>query len=230
LDEAQRVAAEIGPSALARRIDVTDTASLRKALADCDLLVSTVGPFFRFGVPVLQAAIDMGVSYADINDDWEPTCQMLELDEAASAAGITAVIGIGASPGISNMLAAVAARSLDEVFELHTGWPLAAHTLVTSAEWLGAAAAAFASHVVAGAAPTERGPQLAQRSLMCATGLLPLVGYDRAAAVAKAAAEQGSSVAEAAAELCGDVDVGALRRAVHPSALLGPRDTPEPPA
>ena len=115
-------------------------------------------------------------------------------------------------------------------FELHTGWPLAVHTLVTSAEWLGAAAAAFASHVVAGAAPTERGPQLAQRSLMCATGLLPLVGYDRAAAVAKAAAEQGSSVAEAAAELCGDVDVGALRRAVHPSALLGPRDTPEPPA
>ena len=115
-------------------------------------------------------------------------------------------------------------------FELHTGWPLAAHTLVTSAEWLGAAVGAFAAGAVDGAQPTERGPALAQRSLMCATGLLPLLGYDRAAAVAKAAAEQGSSVAEAAAELCGDVDADALRRAVHPAALLGPRDTPEPPA
>ena len=115
-------------------------------------------------------------------------------------------------------------------FELHTGWPLAAHTLVTSAEWLGAAVGAFAAGVVDGAQPTERGPALAPRSLMCATGLLPLLGYDRAAAVAKAAAEQGRSVADVAAELCGDADAEALRRAVHPAALLGPRDTPEPPA
>ena len=115
-------------------------------------------------------------------------------------------------------------------FELHIGWPLAAHTLVTSAEWLGAAVGAFATRVVDGVQPTERAPRLAQRSLMCVTGLLPLLGYDRAAAVAKAASKQGRSVGEAAAELCGDVDADALRRAVHPAVLLGPRDTPEPPA
>ena len=123
LDEAVRIAGVLGGHVEARRLDVTDPENLRSALSDCDLLLNTVGPFFRFGVPVLSAAIEAGIGYTDINDDWEPTVEMFELHDAARAAGVTAVIGIGASPGISNMLAAAAARELDVIDALYTGWP-----------------------------------------------------------------------------------------------------------
>ena len=43
------------------------------------VVMNTVGPFFRFGVPILTAAIDAGTDYIDVCDDWEPTLEMLAL-------------------------------------------------------------------------------------------------------------------------------------------------------
>lgn len=105
-------------------VDVTDDTALRQALEPADLVVNTVGPYYRFGVPVLRAAIAAGTHYVDICDDWEPTVQMLELDETTRAAGICAVIGMGASPGVSNLLAATAAAGLDTVRDAYTAWPV----------------------------------------------------------------------------------------------------------
>ncbi|MGW4249852.1 saccharopine dehydrogenase family protein, partial [Nocardia sp. NPDC004722] len=45
--------------------DVTDSASLRKLVGRGDVLVTTVGPFERFGYPVAQAAVDAGAHYID---------------------------------------------------------------------------------------------------------------------------------------------------------------------
>ncbi|MHA7661475.1 saccharopine dehydrogenase family protein [Mycolicibacterium sp. HS_4_1] len=108
----------------AAQVDVTDDAALRQALEKADLVVNTVGPYFRFGLPVLRAAIDTGTHYIDICDDWEPTVQMLELDETARAAGVCAVIGMGASPGVSSLLAVTAAAELDEARDAYTAWPV----------------------------------------------------------------------------------------------------------
>ncbi len=46
------------------------------------------------------------------------------LHEEARLAGITAVIGLGASPGITNLLAVLAARELDRVEAIYTVWDL----------------------------------------------------------------------------------------------------------
>jgi len=131
LDEAgaQALATELraeGAPTLVRgaRVDVTDAAGLREFLAPFDVVLNTTGPFYRFGVPVLEAAIDARCHYLDICDDWEPTLEMLDRDERAKEAGVTAVIGLGASPGISNMVAALVRRELDEVHDLYTVWPL----------------------------------------------------------------------------------------------------------
>lgn len=120
---AGEVATGIGAKASAATVDITDSESLAVALSDVDIVINTVGPFYRFGRPVLEAAIAAGVHYVDINDDWEPTVEMLTLHESAAAAGVIAVVGMGASPGVSNLLAAAAAAQLDEVETLHTGWP-----------------------------------------------------------------------------------------------------------
>jgi saccharopine dehydrogenase-like NADP-dependent oxidoreductase len=62
--------------------------------------------------------------YVDICDDPEPTLAMFELDQRAQEAGVGALIGMGASPGLSNLLAARAARHLDSVTDCYTVWPL----------------------------------------------------------------------------------------------------------
>lgn len=124
---AQRLARDLSAARVpvsARGIDITDDAELRRALSEADLVLNTVGPYYRFGLTVLRAAIDTGTHYLDICDDWEPTLQMLELDATARAAGVTAVIGMGASPGVSNLLAATAAAPLDSVRDLYTAWPV----------------------------------------------------------------------------------------------------------
>lgn len=123
-EAALRFASSCGAKTRAAQVDVTDGGALRKLLDEADVVLNTVGPFYRFGVPTLEAAIDAGCHYLDINDDWEPTLDMLALHERAEDAGLTAIIGLGASPGISNMLAVKAMVGLDSVEEVLTGWSL----------------------------------------------------------------------------------------------------------
>src|SRR5436309_10998861 len=77
---AEGLARAVGARATSLALDVSDPKALRAA-GSADIVLNTVGPFYRHGRPVLEAAIDAGVSYADINDDWEPTLAMLELDQ-----------------------------------------------------------------------------------------------------------------------------------------------------
>lgn len=100
------------------------TDDLAAALDGAWGVVSALGPFTRFGEVTLGAAITAGCHYVDINDDWEPTLTALEHGEAATQAGVTALIGMGASPGVSNLLAKLAADELDVTDELLTGWPM----------------------------------------------------------------------------------------------------------
>ncbi len=103
-------------------LDVTDPVALRNALQGIDVVVNTSGPFFKFAVPILEACIENKSHYFDICDDWEPTEEMLKLDQKAVEAGITAIIGLGASPGITNFLGLFALKELDDVESIYTGW------------------------------------------------------------------------------------------------------------
>lgn len=118
------LAARLGPKASGAAVDVQNARAMSELFAGATAVLNTVGPFFRLGPPVLRAAIAAGVHYLDINDDWESTEAMLALDDDARSAGVTAVIGMGASPGISNMLACLAMRELDDVDEVIAGFDL----------------------------------------------------------------------------------------------------------
>ena len=100
---------------------------------------------------------------------------------------------------VANDLAIVQAGQWS-FFELNTMMPLAGYNLVQSVEILGAAAANFGERCVAGMRATERGPELVERGLSMVTGLVPLIGYDEAAAIAKEAARSGKTVREVALE------------------------------
>ena len=71
---------------------------------------------------ILEAVIQARKPYVDICDDWNPTLDLINMNQNAKNAGITAIIGIGASPGITNLMAVIACSMLDEVDDLITAW------------------------------------------------------------------------------------------------------------
>lgn len=105
-------------------LDVSDSVNLENVMRDHDVVLNTTGPFFKFGVPILKSAIKCKCHYFDICDDWEPTIEMLNLNEEAFKNNVTAIIGLGASPGISNLLGLKAINELDSVDSIITGWDM----------------------------------------------------------------------------------------------------------
>ncbi|MFF4544035.1 saccharopine dehydrogenase family protein [Streptomyces sp. NPDC001406] len=124
VSRAQQLADEVGGPCVPVRLDATDPAALRQAFVECDVVLNTMGPFSKFARPIVEAAIDCGCDYLDIDDDWESTVEAFEFDAQARDKGLRVVKGIGGSPGISNLAAALVARRLDKVTEIFTGWSM----------------------------------------------------------------------------------------------------------
>jgi fumarate hydratase class II len=86
-------------------------------------------------------------------------------------------------------------------FELNVMMPLIAYNLLQSIDLLAAAAAVFAEKCVEGiSANREACAAFIERSLALVTGLVPRIGYDRAAAVAQKAYDSGRTVREVLAD------------------------------
>jgi len=122
VERAREVANEVGGRVNVLAVDAASEDLLANAMRGFDAVVSAIGPFYRFGVPVLRAAIRAGVNFVDIDDDYDATEESLKLHEEAQKRGVTAIIGFGATPGITNLLAYYGARKLDEVHEIGTYW------------------------------------------------------------------------------------------------------------
>ena len=120
--EAARLATLLGSKALAQSVDVTDHQALVQLMSNADVVVNCVGPYYEFGLHILRAAIEARTDYVDICDDPDTTVEMLDLDEEAKNAGITCVVGLGTSPGTSNIMAKHGADKLDRTDEIHIYW------------------------------------------------------------------------------------------------------------
>jgi saccharopine dehydrogenase (NAD+, L-lysine-forming) len=110
-------------------VDASDPVSVRAAIAGTDIVLNCVGPFYKTVTNILGTVIEAGINYVDICDDVDVTLDIFKLDEAAKRAGITALIGMGASPGATNLLAKYIVESqLEEtdsidIFHCHGGEP-----------------------------------------------------------------------------------------------------------
>lgn len=129
-EEAAALAATIDHRGISSAaFDATDPASIRAVMDGADQVLNCVGPFYRFGAPILQVAISAGVDYVDVCDDLDATLAQLDLDDAARDAGVCALVGMGNSPGLANVLARYAADHLLDVVDrvdishIHGGEP-----------------------------------------------------------------------------------------------------------
>ncbi len=89
----------------------------------------------------------------------------------------------------------------DGHFELNVMMPMMAHNALESARLLASAARVFADKCVAGIEANEQvAKDLIEGSLAMCTSLAPLIGYDKAAAIAKEAFASGKTVRQVAKE------------------------------
>ncbi|MGH8988976.1 MAG: class II fumarate hydratase [Acidimicrobiales bacterium] len=107
-------------------------------------------------------------------------------------------------------------------FELNVNKPLIAHNVLHSIELLAGGCTSFRRFAVEGVEPDEA--QIArhlERSLMLVTALNPVIGYDKAADVAKRAYKEGISLREATVEL-GYLSGEQFDEAVRPDEMTHP--------
>ncbi len=97
-------------------VDADDHAGLVRAMKRYDIAVSALGPFYLFEAKLVEAALEAGVHYTSINDDWLAADQVItRFSDRARERGITVITGLGTSPGISNMGIRHFANQLDRV-------------------------------------------------------------------------------------------------------------------
>jgi saccharopine dehydrogenase-like NADP-dependent oxidoreductase len=119
LELAEKVAGKIGSDKIATMcVDAGNPKDLLKAAKDVDTIINLTLP--RFNVNIMEAAFKSGAHYVDTalgNLIWRQLLEKkpLEFDDDFKDAGLTAVIGCGGSPGITNVLIRYACDKLDSV-------------------------------------------------------------------------------------------------------------------
>ena len=115
---------------------------------------------------------------------------------------------------------AVTVGGMQGHLELNVFKPLIAANVLRSIDLLATGMVGFAEHCVDGLQADEaRIAELVERSLMLVTALTPEIGYDAAAAIAKKAHGDGTTLREAALAL-GAVDAATFDRLINPKGMV----------
>ncbi len=113
-DRAREVASALNSSKIqVRQIDVNDAERLSTLVRGADVVLNAVE--YVFNLPILKACIQEKVHYADLGGLFHMTRKLMDMSAQVEAAGITAVLGMGGTPGITNLLARAAVEKLDRV-------------------------------------------------------------------------------------------------------------------
>jgi len=163
-----------------------------------------------------------------------PRCGIGELNIPATQPGSSIMPG-KVNPVMSEMVLQVAAQvvgndaticwsgALGSTFELNVMMPVMAFNLLQSIELLSRAARVFADRCVEGlTANRQRCESLVEQSLAMCTSLAPIVGYDKAAEVAKESLKTGKTVREVASERK-LLDAAALNKALDARRMTSPQ-------
>jgi lysine 6-dehydrogenase len=99
--------------ATAAAVDASDPQALTLAIEGCGLLVNAAS--YRINLSAMDACVVAGCGYIDLGGLYHVTAQQLARSDELVERGLLAVLGAGAGPGKTNVMAARAARELDTV-------------------------------------------------------------------------------------------------------------------
>jgi saccharopine dehydrogenase (NAD+, L-lysine-forming) len=125
------LAEQLDPSRISvLEVEADDPESIKQAVAGSSVVLNCIGPFYKYGPLILQAVIESGINYVDVCDDLDATVKELALDEKARKAGVSALIGMGNSPGLANLFVRLCADhflsrvDVVDIYHIHGGEPL----------------------------------------------------------------------------------------------------------
>jgi lysine 6-dehydrogenase len=104
-----------GGKATGGALDITDRAGATAALEGADVLLNSAS--YRVNLAAMEAALAAGAHYIDLGGLFHVTLEQLELDGRFRDAGLLAVLGMGSTPGKTNVMAARAVELLGDGVE-----------------------------------------------------------------------------------------------------------------
>lgn len=120
LDAAARLCHELGGGRLQPlAVDVTDKAGLVVLFGQYDVVINCTS--YKFGLPITEAAIEAKKPLLDLGGLYN-TPKQLEMTDQAEAAGVTIVLGCGATPGVTNLMAKRGSEHMDQVDAIHVAF------------------------------------------------------------------------------------------------------------
>ncbi|QOV89098.1 class II fumarate hydratase [Humisphaera borealis] len=211
-------------------IDFVEAANHFEAQASKDGVVEASGQLKTIAISLSKIANDIRWLSSG------PRCGIGEINIPSTQPGSSIMPG-KVNPVMSEMALMVAAQvvgndttiafagsGLGSTFELNVMMPVMAYNLLQSIDLLAKAARVFADRCAAGIeADKARCEGLVEQSLAMCTSLAPVIGYDKAADIAKESHKTGKTVRQVAAErkLMSDAELNKVldaRRMTEPQA------------
>ncbi len=99
-----------------KQVDVRDREALIRLLKGSAVVLN--GTWIELYMPIFLAALEARVHYVDLGGLYYGTKKQLERHDDFERAGITAILCMGASPGMTNISAAEGAKKFDQIEEI----------------------------------------------------------------------------------------------------------------
>jgi len=122
-DKANNLAQKIKSKKISiEKVDAAKYDDLLRALKDVDVVINAVQYYHNLNV--MKACLETKTNYVDFGGLFHVTKKQLELDKDFKQAGLIAIAGMGAEPGITNVMARYAVDNMDFVDSIHIrdGW------------------------------------------------------------------------------------------------------------
>jgi len=114
---------ELGDARLTlHELDVANPTALAGALTGSDICVNSVPTLAGHQMAIFEAALGARVDYVDLGGLGTYTVKQLQWQQRFRDAGVVAVLGVGADPGMSNVICRAVADELDEIDSINLYW------------------------------------------------------------------------------------------------------------
>lgn len=107
----------IDPRITPAAVDARNVEATSALLRGHDVVINAVT--YYLNVPIMQAALKARVPYIDLGGLYHGSLKQFELHHDFVSAGVSALLGMGSTPGITNVMAGALAARMDRVEELH---------------------------------------------------------------------------------------------------------------
>lgn len=97
--------------------DASDVNQVADLIRDWDVVINEVN--YHLNRNVMEACLQAGVNYIDLGGLYKETLEQLKYHDRFEKAGLLALVGIGGTPGLTNVCARWAADRMDAVEEIN---------------------------------------------------------------------------------------------------------------